>query len=108
MTERIGVYIDGYNVYYGMDRKGWRRLLWLDYRRLFEAQLQGDQEIVLAKYFTALSSKPESQRRQRTYINALKAEGGLEVFEGRIDRRDVKCKQCNQRWPRYQEKETTY
>ena len=30
--ERVNVYIDGYNLYYGLKSKEWRRYLWLDFR----------------------------------------------------------------------------
>ncbi len=32
VNQRVIAYVDGYNVYYGFLRKGWRKYLWLDYR----------------------------------------------------------------------------
>ena len=30
MTRRVAVYVDGFNLYYGLRSKGWRRYYWLD------------------------------------------------------------------------------
>ena len=32
MTRRVAVYVDGFNLYYGLRSKGWRRYYWLDLR----------------------------------------------------------------------------
>ena len=28
--ERVSVYVDGFNLYYGLRSRGWRRYYWLD------------------------------------------------------------------------------
>lgn len=89
-----------------MSRKGWRDRLWLDYRSLMEAILRPGQELVRVAYFTALSNNHDSQRRQKTYIRALEARGGLEVIYGKITPRSMSCGACDHRWKRPQEKES--
>ena len=32
--ERVNAYIDGFNLYFGLKSKGWRRYYWLDLRAL--------------------------------------------------------------------------
>ena len=40
MTRRVAVYVDGFNLYYGLRSKGWRRYYWLDLHRLSEQSLR--------------------------------------------------------------------
>lgn len=106
-SERVSVYVDGFNVYYGFKRKGWERYLWLDYRAVFEKLARPNQEIVDVHYFTALSKRDGSRQRQQTYLNALDIHGGLTVHEGRIETRPIRCKKCGKKsHNREQEKET--
>ena len=106
-TERIGFYIDGYNVYYGLRQKGFRRYYWLDYRALANAFVHPHQILARVKYFTSRISGPDdSRKRQSTYLDALAARGGLTIIEGRIERRPVKCPACDHRWRRPEEKKT--
>ena len=92
--ERISVYVDGFNVYYGFKRKGWERYLWLDYRAVFERMVRPGQELVTVNYFSALSNREGSRQRQQTYLNALDVRGGLTVHMGRIESRPIKCKKA--------------
>lgn len=106
-TERIAVFIDGFNVYYGFKRKGWERYLWLDYRKVFDRLVRQGQELVEVNYFTALSKRDGNRQRQQAYLNALDIHGGIVIHEGRIESRPVKCKRCGKRsHVREQEKET--
>ena len=43
--ERVTVYIDGFNLYYGLREKGWRRYYWLNLRRLSENILDPHQTL---------------------------------------------------------------
>ena len=67
--ERVAVYIDGFNLYYGMRSKGWQRYYWLDLRSLSSRFLRPYQKLETVRYFTAkvvyLDSHPEQQRNQR-------------------------------------------
>lgn len=89
---RIGVYVDGYNLYYGARRiagkstPGWR---WLDVRALAEriitsnsAWSQGKLERVV--YCTARisgASNPVGQREQDVYLRALTRSGSVDHIE---------------------------
>ena len=75
MTRRVAVYVDGFNLYYGLRSKGWRRYYWLDLRRLSEQFLRAGQRLVLVRYFTAgvfaEPHDPDKPVRQNTYLEAL-------------------------------------
>ncbi|AYY14644.1 NYN domain-containing protein [Actinobacteria bacterium YIM 96077] len=79
---RVGVYVDGYNLYYGgraWCRKGTPGWRWLDVRSLAESIIQresgwSDPQIVRTVYCTARidpRTNPSGARDQHTYLNAL-------------------------------------
>jgi uncharacterized LabA/DUF88 family protein len=104
---RVGFYIDGYNVYHGLRHKGFRRFYWLDYRRLAETFLRPGQVLVHVKYFTSrVTGPPATQKRQSTYLDALRVTGGIEIVEGKYQSRPVRCPECRYGWKRPTEKMT--
>ncbi len=44
--ERVIAYVDGYNLYYGLREKGWKRFYWLNIQALVGHLLKPDQELV--------------------------------------------------------------
>ncbi|MCY4604394.1 MAG: hypothetical protein OXE49_09200, partial [Gemmatimonadetes bacterium] len=48
--ERVIVYVDGFNLYYGLKSKDWQRYYWLDVRRLGENLLLPGQVLVAVRY----------------------------------------------------------
>ena len=52
-------YVDGYNVYYGLQSKGWRRFFWLDWRALLSELLEPGEVLAAVKYFTARGRGPQ-------------------------------------------------
>jgi len=75
---KVGVYIDGYNLYYGGNHLvGDGRWKWLDVKSLVAAHIPSfapwDKAVIhRVVYFTAeITNAPESLRRQQAYIEAL-------------------------------------
>lgn len=60
--DRVIVYIDGFNLYFGLKSKGWRRYFWLNPQRLTENLLKPGQKLVFTKYFTARVSNTHAIR----------------------------------------------
>lgn len=78
-----------------MSAKGWRDLLWLDYRALVEDLLFLDQQLENVKYFTAhRRNPPERYARQEIYFRALDANGGVERVEGKFEKNKLPCIHC--------------
>jgi hypothetical protein len=89
---RIGVYVDGFNLYrrgkdLAGDAAGWK---WLDIRALAstiatEEWPAGPHEVTRVVYCTTLieptASSPDGPLRQETFINALRASGSVEWVE---------------------------
>lgn len=101
---RVGVYIDAYNLYYGMrgfcgrGTPGWR---WLDVRALAQT-LCGWRESSIERvvYCTARVDPADSQSAfndQDVYLKALKAHGSIDVLElGRYVARAKKAPLANE------------
>ena len=53
MAHQVAVYIDGFNLFYGMRSKGWKRFYWLDVYQLAENLLLSSQQLSIVRYFTA-------------------------------------------------------
>lgn len=93
--ERVSVYIDGFNLYFGLCSKGWRRYLWLDVGELANVLLNQNQILIGAKYFTALvRDDPAKEKRQSTYLQALEEVGNVSIFLGRYQAKTKTCKTC--------------
>lgn len=94
LGSRVVVYIDGFNLYYGVLR--FSKEKWLDIERLFKLLRPHDQ-IQKIRYFTALSSGGKSQD-QLAYLKALETLPLVNVVRGRYKNKSVKCsvqKICN-------------
>ena len=85
-TERVIVYIDGFNLYYGLRSMGWRHYLWLDLRQLSENLLKPPQRLEAVRYFTARisaeSHDPDRPKRQGLYLEALETLPDLSLHYG--------------------------
>lgn len=87
--KRTKVYIDGYNLYYGL-LKG-SKYKWLDLVSLSHCLLASDHEIVGVKYYTSIITpypyERESIERQNVYIQALESNPLVSVVKGRYYKR---------------------
>jgi hypothetical protein len=92
--KRCLVYVDGFNLYYGVlePHPEWK---WLNLQSLFDA-LRPDEDIVGIKYFTALVEPDRhlspKRDRQRTYFRALATLPKLQRIEGKYQLRQVTCR----------------
>jgi len=109
-VERVAVYIDGFNLYYGMRSKRWQRYYWLNVQLLAEHLLKAGQSLVRTKYFTSRVSStlrdPNKSNRQNTYLEALGMLADVDVFYGHYLEKTVKCFACGAKWQLPEEKMT--
>jgi len=97
VDDRVAVYIDGFNLYFGIRASGLGRYLWLDLCAFSNSLLKPSQKLVAVKYFTARISRPESKRqRQNTYLDAL---GTLKadlfsIAYGNFQQNPAICQEC--------------
>ena len=83
---RVAVYIDGFNLFYGLRDRGWKRYYWLDLNLLGERLLRPGQVLVAVRYFTARvlpdPADPGKPERQSTYLDALATLPDLSIHYG--------------------------
>lgn len=104
--ERVVVYVDGFNLYFGMLDAGFDHCKWLNLKLLVENLLQQNQYLIEIKYFTSrVSNNPDKQKRQNTYIEALESTG-VNVYYGNYQSDNIECRRCHNIWSTYNEKMT--
>lgn len=88
------VYIDGFNLYYGLRTRGWAQYYWLDMENLARSFIDPGAEILArVKYFTSwVKGDQEAQNRQGMLIRALEAHcPNLEIYYGRFLAKQRQC-----------------
>jgi len=93
--QKIIVYIDGFNLYYGVRSLG-QFYKWLDIGALARSFAKDGNAIIEVKYFTAkLNGNNESVYRQEIYLDAIsKYCTNIQTTYGRFTKAR-KCKNCN-------------
>ena len=108
--ERVALYVDGLNLYYGMLSGGMTRYLWLDAGRLAERLSLPNQRVVAAKYFTTrlveLGVRKHLARPQGIHLQALQSTERVTVIEGEFFEKVGVCHSCGKEWTTYEEKMT--
>lgn len=91
MKSRVSFFIDGFNLYHGMDEIGDNRIKWVDLRSLCASFLRENDQLADVYYFTALNTW-DAQKRHRhlEYVTALEAMGVV-VIKGAWDNKPKFC-----------------
>ncbi len=104
--ERVIVYVDGFNLYFGIVEAGLLNSKWLDISILVDNLLKPNQELRFIKYFTSrVSNNPDKQKRQTKYIEALETKG-VKIYYGHYQSGNIECNRCGNIWATYSEKMT--
>lgn len=105
--ERVIAYIDGFNLYFGLKSKGWKRYYWLNIHLLCKNLLKSEQKLISVKYFTSrIKFPPNKVKRQSTFIEALETEKEIKIFYGKYYENPRECKICGNIAPISNEKMT--
>lgn len=93
---RTMVYVDGFNLYFGLRSRGYKRFYWLDIQQLAENLLRPGQLLQAVKYFTAdIKAGTEKHRRQQTFLDALATHcTKLQIVRGRYLIKQRQCHRC--------------
>jgi len=107
-VHRVRVYIDGFNLYYGMHTAFGRQYLWLDLEALASGLLLPGERLDRVCYFTArVRNNLTSEQNQNTYLKALTARSAsVKVVEGRFQQQTLRCRACGAARITHEEKET--
>lgn len=105
LKERVIVYIDGFNLYFGMIQK-WKDVKWLNVYALSKSFLKPDQILCDVKYFTSrVSNDHGKQKRQATYLEAIEVQGAKLIY-GQYQPNTEECFRCGNIWQSPKEKMT--
>ena len=102
--KRVAVYIDGFNLYYGLRDQGWKRFYWLNVSELATRLVRPGEQVVQVHYFTA-RVRPASSK-QLSYLEALDSVPGIQIHYGKFLRKTRKCPDCAGVYPVHEEKMT--
>jgi uncharacterized LabA/DUF88 family protein len=107
---RVNVYVDGFNLYFGLKSKGWRRHFWLNLVALSHSLLKPNQHLGNVHYFTsrirANGNNQKDMQRQTCYLEALGTLPDLQTHFGHYLEKPRVCKHCGATWMGYEEKMT--
>jgi len=104
--QKVIVYVDGFNFYFGLKEKKWKRYYWLDFVSFFESLLRPHQALVEVKYFSARPINTGKGDRQDLLFSANKINPRFKLILGKYLKKDVICKNCNAVIHSFEEKET--
>ena len=113
---RVAFLIDGFNLYHSVkqaEQDFGVSSRWLDIWALcssYLAVIGGGSELESVHYFSALAvhleaTNPDVTARHRAFLRCLKATG-VEVNLSSFKKKTIRCDHCEQRFKRYEEKET--
>lgn len=94
------VYVDGFNLYYGMVEKGWQRYKWLDLYNFSLRIIPNGYQLSRVWYFTSrIKGNVNKHNRQQTYLNALATHNGenINIRYGNYQTFDTHCKYCGEK-----------
>lgn len=98
--------IDGFNVYYSLNTRRFKKYKWLNYRKVAESIVKAEDNIAGIFYFTTFVDwKPNAVARHKQYIKALRSVGVDSVF-GRFMQKKVRCHVCGRYYKTREEKQT--
>src|SRR5690606_18643912 len=94
MTEqhkfKVNVYIDGFNFYYGLKSKRWRKFYWLNVVAFYELFMKEHQVLNKVYYCTAKPTNTAKKNRQGAFFKANKLNPKFDIIYGKFLEKEVK------------------
>ncbi|MBW6459762.1 MAG: NYN domain-containing protein [Bacteroidales bacterium] len=107
MPERTNIYIDGFNLYFGIKDSGWNDTLWLDLHSFSTSFIKIDQQLNQVKYFTSrVRNNPPKEKRQGIFLEAIDTLDRIAIFYGHYQLRTESCRKCGHTYQYSNEKMT--
>ncbi len=92
--KKVIVYVDGFNFYYGLKAKQWKKFYWLDIVKFFESMMSDNQELIEVHYFSARPLLEDKSRKQDAFFSANKLNPKFKLTLGRFLKKDITCRTC--------------
>ncbi len=104
---KVIVFIDGFNLYFGLKAIKRKDLYWLNLVKLGQNLLKHDQILIGVKYFTSrISYPPDKVKRQGAFIEATENLENMEIFYGNYMSTKKTCRNCGFYYYEFSEKKT--
>ena len=104
MKQRVIIYVDGFNFYFGLRSKGWKKYYWLDVVSFFEKFIKPNQELQSVFYCTAVQTNNGKKDRQDLFFSANKLNPKFRLIFGKFLKKVVAY--GGQKYITYEEKQT--
>ncbi len=104
--QRVIVYVDGFNFYYGLKDPKWKKYYWIDIVKLFEQFMLPHQELMAVKYFSARSYHIDKSKRQDAFFQANKENPKFKLILGKYLKKQITCFNCQNIIHTHEEKES--
>ena len=105
--QRVIIYVDGFNFYFGLKNKKWRKYYWLDLVKFFSQFMRPHQELVEVNYFSAVPNNNKGKKdRQDLFFSANKMNPKFNLFLGKFMQKSVIHQTCGKPYITFEEKET--
>ena len=108
-VQRLISYVDGFNLYFGIQSKGWCRYYWLDLAGMCRGLLKPGQTLGQCHYFTArirTDGRSQDARRQAIWLGALATRADITCHFGHYLPKQRRCGACGVTWISHEEKMT--
>jgi uncharacterized LabA/DUF88 family protein len=89
--KRVNIYVDGFNFYFGLRSKGWKKYYWLDIVSFFEKFMKPDQVLENVYYCTAVAVQNNQGKkdRQDLFFSANKLNPKFNLVFGKFLKKEV-------------------
>lgn len=104
--ERVIVYVDGFNFYYGLKIPKWKKYYWINIVQLFESFMRPNQQLIAVKYSSARPTDIGKSKRQDAFFQANKENPKFRLILGKYLRKNIECFKCHNIIHTYEEKES--
>ncbi|OGU12352.1 MAG: NYN domain-containing protein [Ignavibacteria bacterium GWB2_35_12] len=102
--QRLIFYIDGFNFYFGLREKKWKKFYWLDLVKFSSNFLRKHQELIEVKYFSAIPKDSGKQDRQDLFFTANKINKKFKLILGKYLEKNVEF--GGNKYKTFEEKQT--
>ena len=105
---RLIFYIDGFNLYFGLKSRKWRKYYWLDLQEMCARLIRPNQRLVKVRYFTARINQAAGgkRRRQLTYLEAIETLPLVDIHYGTYLASPQTCFECGHTFIKHSEKKS--
>ena len=104
MTKRVNIYVDGFNFYYGIKSKKWKKYYWLEIVKFFDQFIKPYQELLNVYYFTAVPKNSGKKDRQDLFFSANKLNPRFKLIFGKYLEKPIRL--GGKTFKTYEEKQT--